>query len=240
MIVCSSKEQYENATYTWNFGDGKYGTGRSVNHEYSTNGNYNITLIIRDSRSNKILGKTTETISVNALPKVDFSWNQQNVVIPTLDFINLSDESANWEWKVNGQLVSDQTQMAHTFRAKGTYHVDLTATNDLGCTNTLTKDVEIADDYNLLAPTAFSPNGDNLNETFIPSALKIMESEFTMMIYNQAGEQIFTSKTVNNPWDGSNVNDNSLVPDGAYIWIVTLKNANGLMETYKGQIMVIR
>lgn len=240
MVVCSSEQQYEQVIYAWNFGDGTYGSGRSVNHVYQTNGTYTVTLIIRDSKTNRALGSTKETITVNPIPTIDFTWDQQNVVIPSLDFINLSEASANWEWKVNGQLVSDQAQMAYTFREKGTYHINLSATNALGCSNAVKKQVEIDDDYNLLAPTAFSPNGDNLNETFIPSALKIMETVFTMNIYNQNGELIYTTKNISQPWDGSNQNDNSIVQDGAYIWMVTLKNSNGLMETYKGQVMVVR
>ena len=240
MVVCSSEQQYEQVIYAWNFGDGTYGSGRSVNHVYQSNGTYTVTLIIRDSKTNRALGSTKETITVNPTPTIDFTWDQQNVVIPSLDFINLSEASANWEWKVNGQLVSDQAQMAYTFREKGTYHINLSATNALGCSNAVKKQVEIDDDYNLLAPTAFSPNGDNLNETFIPSALKIMETVFTMNIYNQNGELIYTTKNISQPWDGSNQNDNSIVQDGAYIWMVTLKNSNGLMETYKGQVMVVR
>ena len=119
--------------------------------------------------------------------------------------------------------------------------VSLHAENDQGCENTLQKTVSIEDDYNLLAPTAFSPNGDNLNETFIPSALKIMDGvEFNMTVYNEGANLVYQTSNVNIPWDGSNQIDNTEVPDGAYIWVVNLKNKNGIMETYKGQVLVVR
>lgn len=240
-IVCSAKGQDAGVSYSWDFGDGAIGSGRSVNHEYETNGKFEVTLTIRKTSSNKILGTSTETIVVHELPKLDFSWDQQNVVIPTIDFINLSQPASDWAWHVNGQIISDEAQTAYTFREKGDYMVSLHAENDQGCENTLQKTVSIEDDYNLLAPTAFSPNGDNLNETFIPSALKIMDGvEFNMTVYNEGANLVYQTSNVNIPWDGSNQIDNTEVPDGAYIWVVNLKNKNGIMETYKGQVLVVR
>ncbi|MGB1103663.1 MAG: PKD domain-containing protein [Crocinitomicaceae bacterium] len=240
-LVCSAKRQEGNVTYTWKFGDGTYGSGRSADHEYKTNGKFEVILTIRDAVSNKILATSHETVVVNEIPKLDFSWDQQNVVIPMLDFINLSDQASNWEWHVNGQIVSDQNQMAYTFREKGNYVVSLSAENEFGCENQIQKSVSIKDDYNLLAPTAFSPNGDNLNETFIPSALLLIDApEFNMTIYNESADLVYQTSDMNMPWNGSNQIDNTQVPDGAYIWVVNHKNKNGIMETYKGQVLVVR
>ena len=137
-------------------------------------------------------------------------------------------------------MISDKNEFEYTFREKGTHTVELYATNDNGCVNQLQEQITVDSDYDLFAPNAFSPNGDGNNETFLPKALLLVEKEFTMMIYNQEGNLVYTTASANEPWDGRNYSDNSIAPGGSYIWAVMLKNGNGHMEEYTGQLTLIR
>ena len=228
--------------YVWNFGDGSLASGITVDHKYERAGDYTITLDVKHPNTNKTIASTKETIVVNALPKTDFSWEKSSEIIPTISFINLTDEAQQWAWNIKGLKQSTQNDFEYTFRKAGKYLVDLTAVNEAGCQKAIQKTILIEQDYNLLAPTGFSPNGDFKNDVFIPKALQIMEDvQFTMNIMSKSGEVVYTTRNVNEPWDGVNMNDNTEMPTGsAYIWRVVLTNKNGEKELYEGQVIIIR
>jgi hypothetical protein len=222
--------------YVWNFGDGSLASGITVDHKFERAGDYTITLEVKHPNTNKTIATTRESIVVNELPKTDFSWEKSNEILPAVSFINLTDEAVQWAWNIKGLKQSTQNDFEYTFRKAGKYLVDLTAVNELGCQKSIQKD------YNLLAPTAFSPNGDFQNDNFIPKALQIMDDvHFTMNIMSKSGETVYTTRNVNQPWDGVNMNDNSQMPAGsAYVWQVVLTNNNGEKELYEGQVIIIR
>lgn len=227
--------------YVWNYGDGSLSSSSIGKHKYRKPGEYNVTLEIKDSRTNKTVGTNTETIVVNKLPKVNFTWDQSNELIPTVDFINLTDEAADWNWNIKGLKESNRNEFEYTFRKAGNYSVQLTARNDNGCTNSLTKTIDIKEDYNLLATTAFSPDGDGQFDNFIPLALTVMNVDFTMTIYDKNGKLVYRTQNAFEPWDGRFTEDNKLAENGSsYIWNVVLTNSNGERENYKGQVFVIR
>src|SRR5690606_34222460 len=106
--------------------------------------------------------------------------------------------------------------------------------------HTIQKPIVIENDYNLLAPTAFAPNGDGNYDNFIPQALLLMDVDFTMVIYDKGGLLMYQTNNAYMPWDGTNVNDNSPAANGAYVWMVQYKNANGETEMYQGQVIITR
>lgn len=61
-------------------------------------------------------------------------------------------------------------------------------------------------------PTAFTPNGDGLNDTFGPVGEGIEGYKIT--VFNRWGEVIFSSRSVNEKWDGHH--KGSPVPIGVY------------------------
>mgnify|MGYP003648751798 CR=1 FL=1 len=239
-IQFNPNKTYTDVLYVWDFGDGNYSAESFPNHNYSKSGNFNVKLSLKDSKTNKDLATYSSSVQVNALPDVDFAWEKSLDIIPTIKFINLTKEANLFAWKVQDKMCSDKNQFEHTFRTQGIYNVELLAEANNGCQNKISKQINIEDDYNLLAPTAFSPNGDNINDFFIPKALKILDQEFTMTIYNQAGKLIFQTSNINQPWDGRVAIDNNEAPQGAYVWLVKIMNANDQLEQYTGQVILTK
>jgi hypothetical protein len=196
-------------------------------------------LTLFDKITNQELDVYTETVIVNNLPTVEFSVTQQNAEIPTVDIAETSEELNNWIWKVDGRMVSDRSEFEHTFREKGTHDIELSSTNEFGCENSSTENIEISNDYNLFAPNAFAPNGNGQYDNFMPGALLLEEPEFIMTIYNQDGATVFTTPSAYMPWKGE-LTDNTEAPGGMYVWTVILKNGNGTKEVYRGQVLLIR
>lgn len=239
-IACIAQSDYKNVLYVWDMGNGEFLRGKEVEYEYSKPGTYEVKLNIRDAKSNKILASSTDIVEIKALPNIDFTWSEQDGVIPTVKFVNLSNDGVNYTWNIKGLKSSDQNEFEYTFRDKGQYSVSLTAEGANGCSNTIVKTVTVKEDYNLLAPTAFTPNGDFRNDVFIPEALKILDQEFIMTIYDQAGTMVYETRSVSEPWDGNYTKDNSPAPSGGYVWIVKLKNNTGDYDIYDGQVFITR
>lgn len=53
-----------------------------------------------------------------------------------------------------------------------------------------------------ILPTAFSPNGDNMNDTYKWITNCTNYADYIMNIYNRWGEKVFTSNNSNYTWDG--------------------------------------
>ena len=239
-FIFTPEDISQSALYVWDFGDGTFSSSKVATHTYNHAGTFSVTLSLKDSKSNRTLSKSSVEVVVNPLPKVQFAYEKSKEMIPTVTFINLTEDASDWNWNIKGLKTSTENQFEYTFRKKGVYMVELSATNEYGCVNSSQKPIEVKSDYNLLAPTAFTPNGDNKNDYFIPEALRLMEVDFTMVVYDKSGKMMYQTNNVNQPWDGTNMNDNSIAEDGAYVWTVQFKNANGEIEYYEGHVIITR
>ncbi len=86
-------------------------------------------------------------------------------------------------------------------------------------------------------PNSFSPNGDNINDIFIPICDYNNIKYFEMYIYDKWGKLIFNSNNINDGWDGSN---SDILKNDYYSYIIniTSKISNKVL-TYKGNIFLI-
>ena len=60
-----------------------------------------------------------------------------------------------------------------------------------------------------------------------------------MIIFNRWGQQIFTSNSIYDGWDGKSI-DNNQVPVGIYMYTIDLVNIYGQDYKYSGQVKLIR
>lgn len=94
----------------------------------------------------------------------------------------------------------------------------LYAINEFGCEviDTVRIRVKPAD---LLIPTAFSPNGDGVNDIF--RVVKQNVAEFLLQIFNRWGEKVFETSDVNEGWDG--IYKDTPQPMGVFMWQMKYK-----------------
>jgi gliding motility-associated-like protein len=104
-----------------------------------------------------------------------------------------------------------------------TYEVDFPGTfwvevkDELGCTSSDTIKVEPIP-FKIHVPTAFSPNGDNVNDLFEVFTSYEADINFEMMIFNRWGEQVFESKSIGEFWDGTWRGEPC--PVETYVWLI--------------------
>ena len=106
-----------------------------------------------------------------------------------------------------------------------------------GCRAFDTLYVTIDDRDNLFVPSAFSPNGDGKNDMFKITNLtfqKVME----FRVFNRWGQEIFSTSDNGRGWDGTwkGVDQNI----GTYSYLIRVGSPDGSVETYRGEVTLIR
>jgi gliding motility-associated-like protein len=116
-----------------------------------------------------------------------------------------------------------------------TYYVWGLAEN--GCRNIDSVRVNIDYRDNLFVPSAFTPNGDGKNDVFKVANLTFQRLQ-EFRVFNRWGQEIFSTTDVKKGWDGTWKG----VPQdmGAYQYLVKVAYPDGLIETYKGNVTLIR
>ena len=92
-------------------------------------------------------------------------------------------------------------------------------------------------DCGLWIPTAFTPNGDGLNDEFIVHAPATI-SHYECAIYDRSRGLLFRTNNFLQGWDGT-FNGKPL-PLGAYFYIITYFDEAGMKHVETGQITLIR
>ncbi len=92
-------------------------------------------------------------------------------------------------------------------------------------------------------PNIFSPNSDGNNETFVPSFRDgVTINSYSISIFDRWGNQVFTSTSLDESWDGRIGDANSADP-GVYVYIVKVDYTDDRTsgeQTITGDITIIR
>lgn len=128
-----------NLNYLWNFGDG--GTSIQANpiHNYSTSGNFDVSLIVIDS-----IGCTDTIFKPNYIQTVNPAANYipppttSGCAPLTAQFTDATAGSVSWFWNFGDGFTSTVQNPTHTYSSTGTFTVSLTTTSaGGGCSQTI-------------------------------------------------------------------------------------------------------
>ncbi|MFT3981890.1 MAG: PKD domain-containing protein [Ferruginibacter sp.] len=110
--------------------------------------------------------------------------------------------------------------------------------NDQGCFDTDTINVKLFKiDPDLLVPTAFSPDGDGLNDVFRPIVIG-MRSLDAFRVYNRWGQLVFTTTQPGYGWNGEFKGQPQAA--GTYVWYAEGVTYLGRKIEKKGSVILIR
>ena len=143
-----------------------------------------------------------------------------------------------WTWRDLGVSTKKVS-----IRQEGLYYIDMIT--QAGCTDTDSIRVWQVCEPEIYFPTAFTPNGDGLNDTFHPKGKYFVNYELT--IYNRWGEVIFRTRDPFEGWDGIYLFDE--MPAGTYPYMVKYsgekisfngRKTAGRLVTEYGSVSLIR
>lgn len=85
-------------------------------------------------------------------------------------------------------------------------------------------------------PSAFTPNGDGLNDLFFVKA-NFEPHSFEMAVLSRGGDVLFQTRDMNIGWDG--MLHGNLLPQGVYVIIIKYKDSEGNEHKQQGQVLLI-
>jgi gliding motility-associated-like protein len=228
-------------SWLWNFGTNRTGTDQSEEAIYNSFGNKTTTLIV----SNGFCSDTvTNTLRLNNFLQADFIVNP--FLCPdSLLFVQPTPTTERpltflWEFG-DGATSTDSIPAPHLYSASTNetkYTVAYTVTNDLGCTHRIEKTVTQLSTCRIDVPTAFTPNGDGLNDFFGPLNA-LVAGNFLFRVYNRWGGLVYESKDWTKPWDGTI--KGAQQPASNYVWTLSYRDlVTGRDVNRKGSFVLIR
>ena len=142
-------------SYEWDFKDGNVGSGKIINHTFTSTGNYDVKLTVtgNEGATDSVTKSITVTypITSNQSPIASFTANPTSGDAPLVVFFSASNSydsdgtiiSYAWDFK-DGNAGNGET-ISHTFVSAGSYNVGLTITDNEGATDSTTKTITVTE-----------------------------------------------------------------------------------------------
>lgn len=187
--------------------------------------------------------RTEVVVTVFPNPVADFISNPDSSVdlnIPNaqLSLMNLSTGASNYFWNFGDGNSSIEFSPVHNYSENGEYTVTLIASSPQNCRDTLSRGLyRVINEHPVYIPTAFTPNGDDLNENFEISTFGI--EYYDLEIFDRWGKWIFSNGgDMNKTWDGTI--GGQPAPEGVYVYRMTAFITGGEELLFKGTITLMR
>ena len=216
----------------WNFNDpfsaNNISYDKDIVHTYTQPGTYEVSLTVKEGcQSSATLTKEIVVYENRVFGNVDLGRGRSVCGNP-LEILN---EHKNAPSDVSYLWSNGETTESIFVKNKGTYGLTITDDNCSGFDSVL---VDTCPDF--VIPTAFSPNGDDLNDVFKVYGVGL--NEFELLIFNRWGEIVFKTNNQHEGWDGKK--NGSLCQIDVYVYKIIYKGL-GLSQKQKvGKLALVR
>jgi len=232
-------ERYETE---WEFGDGNSSLAFSPTYVYQEPGVFDVSLRVTSPIGCQTDTVFKEVVTITSGPRAAFSYSPQrpDILNPEVSFTNLSENAGIWQWSFGDGQISREAAPVYEYRDTGLQEVRLIATHPLGCSDTAVQVIDIFPSATYFLPNAFSPNNDNLNDTFRGKGYLEGITDFQMRIWNRWGALIFETQDIQEGWNGRMRNTGRPVPSGTYMCQVIYRTPRGKRREINTTATLIR
>lgn len=182
-------------------------------------------------------------MEVRPHPVADFYPQESSLQLPDtmMQFWNTSlysvPDSSYWDFD-NRYTVDNQFDAVGVFQDSGVYDVLLTVSNELGCVDDTVIPFYVWEQETFFIQTAFTPNGDGVNDVFEIKQKGI--TEWHLQIYDRWGKLVWETYDVNEYWDGTHRESGKQAQQGAYSYQIDLVWYRGRYFNKMGTITIFR
>jgi gliding motility-associated-like protein len=160
---------------SWDFRNGDYEESKSVHYQYNSTGLYSVLLKVTDGNGCYSELESEKIVTVADRPHVDFAASDTFGCSPPLNvsFTNLSHGSSalNYAWNFGNGKTSAEISNSSVYNSAGTYSVSLKATDQFGCSDSLTKKSYITVGYKKGTLNAYDAKNNLSDRSFICDGL---------------------------------------------------------------------
>ena len=130
----------------------------------------------------------------------------------------------SYSWSFGDGATSHEPSPAHEYLYPGIYNVTLSGADQNGCDMSASILVEVKKITGIHVPSAFSPNGDGINDEFQVGYYNV--SQFYFEVFNRWGQSVFQSNDPDFRWDGKDKNGVSVM-EGVYVYVLRALDFDG-------------
>jgi gliding motility-associated-like protein len=220
--------------WNWNFDDGTTSLLQNPTHSFAgKNGGYNVSL----TATNTLGCASTKTKNVNVIP-INFTAGFDTIVLKQTPVQLNAGAAATFTWTPSTYMNNANSgSPILIFPDTGRFVYNVKATTANGCPASDDILIYVVNDFTLLIPTAFSPNGDKLNDL-----LSIIQAGYgellSFRIYDRWGKALFYTTNFRTSWDGTF--NGKPCDNGTYFWRASAKNIFGQERTIQGDVFLTR
>lgn len=233
-------------SYVWYYPTGESAINEPVIYtDTLMEGKYNVQLIVTSPLGCIDSVTMIDFLTVQAKPVADFSWSPNPVLMfnTEVHFQNLSHLDVEYDWSLPGAVPSysnlERPKVTYPDGETGTYPVTLIVTSEMGCTDTITKNLIVYPEVTLYAPNTFTPDGDEYNQNWKVYIQGVDVYAFNLQVFNRWGEMVFENHDSNEGWDG--MYNGKPVPTGMYTWKISARDIhNDGKYEWNGYVTILR
>lgn len=181
-----------------------------------------------------IATKKQDVIIDKARPGISYPVQYAITDIPLTLHARDFGASADWSPPVN---LDDPSGFNPIYKGSADQLYTITIMTNTGCVTVDTQLVKAVSHADIYVPTAFTPNGDGLNDLLRPTLMGIKELHY-FRVYNRWGQLLFETKANGAGWDGT-INGTRL-PTQVVVWIAEGLGVDGNVYSRKGTSTLLR
>ena len=246
IVFTSNYLAFQNiTTMQWDFGNGYIEHQlASVVHTFEDDGFYVPHLQVTDLFGCVWKDSLHIGIRVFPTPHASFTVLDERLYLPetSLQLKNLSTGADQYVWYYNGASAQYDFEPNIEFpqQFENTYNLELTATNAFGCSDKMSKTIEVVQAIELYLPNAFTPDGDGINDSWQLKGLGIDAFHISLEIYDVWGTVVFSSDSQEAIWDAGYLSREGLVPSGQYNYRILARDTErGIGHLFEGHVLVL-
>ena len=228
----------------WKFSDGTSAPGcGGVQHCFQTPGKYSVSHLITTNEGCSATDTVKNIVEAFAVPVASFTFSPDPPLLsfPDIYFHDNSENSFKpfWIFENDSLDTTSAADPTHVHDKPGCFKVTLIATSAKGCKDTADALLCMEEELSIYIPNSFTPNGDGINDQFLPIGSGIEPDDFNLMIFNRWGNLIFSSNNLLIGWNGYFKTTSLLCPEDVYVYHILAKDYKNELHEFNGKITLI-
>lgn len=227
-------EAWTPVSYAWDLGDGSTSLEAELAHVYIEAGSFDV-VVSANTSSGCVDTRTImlpDQVQVFPEPIAEFTVypNEVSLLDPVVEITDHAQGAVAWTYQVDGDRLTEPS-FSYEFEDAGWYDITQTVTSGTDCEASITHTVHVSD-HLFYAPSAFTPDGDGVNDTFLPVVLGARL--YDLVIVDRWGVERFHTTDPKEGWGGDGL------PQGMYGYKVRLSEFGPMSKEYIGHFTLLR
>lgn len=228
-------------SYQWDLGDGGNSADSLPTQTYKRPGKFYVRLEMNSDKG--CTAGFLDSTEVYSNPTAYFTLQTPRATIlnPEIYVVDSSTNASTYEWDMNdGSDLYFDYEVKHNYLDTGVYNVRLVVASAEGCLDTFYRSVQVWPDYNILLPTAFSPNNDFFNDEYHIRGNHHSVRAANWMVYNSEGIKVFESQNIQDSWNGKLFNGSEELPSGEYELVLFVTDVFGKQAQFNQKVSIVK